>query len=129
MQVDCTLNRRFALLGTLRAFLVGAAEVFGTHTLKARLPQESLRTFETAARYQIYHASAVLVVACVSSRWPGSAVQTAGWLFATERVVISGRLYLLVLTRDLWLGAVTPLGGIALLSGWLTLAWAVVRGR
>jgi uncharacterized membrane protein YgdD (TMEM256/DUF423 family) len=119
------MKHSFALLGALCAFLAVAAGAFGTHALRDTLPQESLTIFETGARYQIYHVLALLTVACVSSRWPGSAVQTTGWLFATKIVVFSGNLYLLALTNARWLGTVTPLGGIALLSGWL----ALVRGR
>jgi uncharacterized membrane protein YgdD (TMEM256/DUF423 family) len=122
------MERSFALLGALCAFLAVAAGAFGTHALRDTLSQESLTIFETAARYQMYHALALLAVACVASRWPGSAVQAAGWLFAAGIVVFSGSLYLLALTSTRWLGAVTPLGGLALLAGWLALAWAVVRG-
>ena len=121
------MERSFALLGVLYAFLAVAAGAFGAHALRDTLSQESLTIFETAARYQMYHALALLAVAGVAKRWPGSATQTAGWLFATGSVVFSGSLYLLALTDARWLGAVTPLGGLTLLAGWLALAWAVVR--
>ena len=77
----------------------------------------------------MYHALALLVAAWVANRWPGSAAQAAGWLFAAGILVFSGSLYLLSITGTQWLGAVTPLGGIALLAGWLALAWAVARGE
>ena len=123
------MERSFALLGALCAFLAVAAGAFGAHALRDRLSQESLAIFETAARYQMYHALALLAAAWVVGRWPGSAAQAAGWLFAGGILVFSGSLYLLSLTGAQWLGAVTPLGGLALLAGWLALAWTVVRGR
>jgi len=122
------MERSFALLGALCAFLAVAAGAFGAHALRDTLSQESLAIFETAARYQMYHALALLAAAWVASRWPGSAAQAAGWLFAAGILVFSGSLYVLALTSAQWLGAVTPLGGVALLAGWLALAWAVVRG-
>ena len=102
------MKRSFPLLGALCAFLAVAAGAFGTHALRDTLSQESLTIFEPAARYPMYHALALLAVACMASRWPGSAVQTAGWLFATGIVVFSGSLYLLALTGARWLGTVTP---------------------
>lgn len=75
----------------------------------------------------MYHALALVLVGWVASRWPGGTAQAAGWLFVAGTVVFSGSLYLLVLTGPRWLGAVTPLGGLALLAGWLTLVWAMAR--
>ena len=123
------MERSFALLGALCAFLAVAAGAFGAHALRDSLSQESLAIFEIAARYQMYHALALLAAAWVANRWPGSAAQAAGWLFAAGILVFSGSLYLLSITGTQWLGAVTPLGGIALLAGWLALAWAVARGE
>ena len=107
------MERSFALLGALCAFLAVAAGAFGAHALRDTLSQESLAIFETAARYQMYHALALLAAAWVASRWPGSAAQAAGWLFAAGILIFSGSLYVLALTSAQWLGAVTPLGGAA----------------
>ena len=122
------MDRTFALIGALLGFLGVAAGAFGAHALRARLTPEDLAIFETAARYQMYHALALLAVAWVAGRWPGAAASASGWLFLAGTLVFSGSLYLLVLTGARWLGAVTPLGGLALLAGWLALAWAVARG-
>ena len=123
------MDRSFALLGSVFAFLAVAAGAFGAHALGGTLSHEALATFETAARYQMYHALALLAAAWVADRWPGPAALAAGWLFAAGTVVFSGSLYLLSFTGARWLGAVTPLGGVAFLAGWFSLAWAVVRGR
>jgi uncharacterized membrane protein YgdD (TMEM256/DUF423 family) len=83
--------------------------------------------FETGARYQMYHALALCAVAWASPRWGGAAV-AAGWLFVAGTVIFSGSLYLLSLSGQRWLGAITPVGGLAFLLGWLALAAAAWRG-
>lgn len=123
-----SLDRLFTAAGAAFGFLGVAAGAFGAHALRARLSPEDLATFETAARYQMYHALALLAAAWATTRWPGGAATLSGWLFITGTVVFSGSLYVLVLTGPRWMGAITPLGGLALLGGWLALAWAVARG-
>lgn len=119
----------FAVLGALFAGLAVAAGAFGTHALRGRLAPDLLDVFETAARYQMYHALALLAVAWALDRWPSGAATLAGWLFVAGIVVFSGSLYLLSVTGARWLGAVTPLGGAAFLAGWLALAWALWQAR
>lgn len=119
--------RAFWLLGCLFGFAAVAAGAFGAHALRARLAPELLTVFETGARYQMYHALALLAVAWLASQWPGGAATAAGWLFTAGIVVFSGSLYLLALTGVRWLGAITPLGGVAFLAGWVALALAGSR--
>jgi uncharacterized membrane protein YgdD (TMEM256/DUF423 family) len=109
------------------ALLSVAAGAFGAHALRARLSPESLAVFETAARYQMYHALGLFAVAWAVSRWPGSLAQWSGWLFVVGTLLFSGSLYALALTGIRWLGAITPLGGAAFLAGWLCLALAAGR--
>jgi len=118
------MPRLFLALGSLSAFLAVAAGAFGAHALRARLGPELLAVFETGARYQMYHALALLVVAGVISVAPSHWAEAAGWLFVAGTVLFCGSLYLLALTGQRWLGAVTPLGGVAFLVGWLSLAMA-----
>ena len=118
------MDRAFALAGAVSAFLAVAAGAFGAHALRARLPADLLAVFETAARYQMYHALALLAVAILAARWPGMPLRAAGWLFIGGTVVFSGSLYLLALTGTRWLGAITPLGGLCFIAGWLALAIA-----
>ena len=120
---------RFLALGSLFAFLAVAAGAFGAHALRSRLSAESLGIFETAARYQMYHALALLAVAWVTDTTPGRLGIAAGWLFAVGIVIFSGSLYLLAITGVRWLGAITPFGGVAFLAGWLCLAVQAMRSN
>lgn len=83
-----------------------------------------LGVFETGARYQMYHALALLAVAWAVGRWPGPWAARAGWLFVAGTLLFSGSLYGLALSGVRWLGAITPLGGVAFLAGWIALAAA-----
>jgi uncharacterized membrane protein YgdD (TMEM256/DUF423 family) len=116
-------HRNFAAAGAALGFLAVAAGAFGAHALRELLAPAQVQVFETAARYQMYHALALLAVAWASSRWPAAVLRFSGWMFVVGTVLFSGSLYLLVLTGIRWFGAVTPLGGIAFLAGWLALAW------
>ncbi|HEX6070022.1 MAG TPA: DUF423 domain-containing protein, partial [Longimicrobiaceae bacterium] len=103
------------------------AGAFGAHALRERLPSSLLAIFETAARYQMYHSLALLVVARTVEVWPGRLTRFAGWAFVVGIVIFSGSLYLLSVTGIRWLGAVTPLGGVAFLAGWAMLGAAGLR--
>jgi uncharacterized membrane protein YgdD (TMEM256/DUF423 family) len=118
------MDRLFVMLGAASAFVAVAAGAFGAHGLRARLAPDLLAVFETAARYQMYHALALLAVAWAAARWPGPLPQWAGWLFVAGTVLFSGSLYALALSGVRWLGAITPLGGAAFLAGWICLALA-----
>ena len=123
------MDRLFFGLGATSAFIAVAAGAFGAHALRARLSPDLLATFETGARYQMYHALALLAAAWATARWPGSLIQWAGWLFVIGTVLFSGSLYALALSGVRWLGAVTPFGGVAFLGGWVCLVLAAMRGR
>jgi uncharacterized membrane protein YgdD (TMEM256/DUF423 family) len=118
------MDRLFFAIGSISALIGVAAGAFGAHGLKSRLSAEMLVIFETGVRYQMYHALATLAAAWAVSRWPGSTAAVAGWCFLIGTLVFSGSLYLLSLTGARWLGAITPLGGVAFLLGWLFLAYA-----
>ncbi|HEY3045677.1 MAG TPA: DUF423 domain-containing protein [Vicinamibacterales bacterium] len=113
----------FMLIGSLAGFLGVAAGAFGAHGLRNRLSPDMLAVFETAVRYQMYHAFALLITAVVIAR-VGDArlLSIAGWSFVTGVVLFSGSLYALALTGMSGLGAITPIGGVALLVGWASLA-------
>lgn len=122
------MNQLFFRLGAASGFVAVAAGAFGAHALRARLSADLLGVFETAARYQMYHALALMAAAWAAARWPGALPHWAGWLFVAGTVLFSGSLYALALSGVRWLGAITPLGGAAFLAGWICLALAVRRG-
>jgi len=117
------------LAGAVSGFLAVAAGAFGAHALRARLAPDMLAVFETAARYQMTHALALLFVGWVARRRPKSALRLAGWLFVVGTVLFCGSLYGLAFSGARGLGAVTPLGGLAFLAGWIALAVGVARER
>ena len=122
------MDRIFFVMGALSAFIGVAAGAFGAHGLKGRLDADMLAVFETGARYQMYHAFALVAAAWAQQRWAGAAVTASGWLFVAGTLLFSGSLYALSLSGVRWLGAITPFGGVAFLAGWLCLAWAAWRG-
>jgi len=111
--------------GALSACVAVLAGAFGAHALRPSLTPAALATFETAARYQMFHALALLIVAGLLERPRHPAVARAALAFLAGTVVFSGSLYALALTGHTWLGAVTPLGGAAFIAGWLLLAWGL----
>jgi len=105
-----------------------AAGAFGAHALRARLAPDLLAVYETAARYQLLHALALVGAATVARLWPGRWASAASWLLGAGILLFSGSLYLLVFTGVPLFGAITPLGGTLLVLGWLALAMAARRG-
>lgn len=108
------------------AALLGATGVilgaFGAHALRARLEPAQLASWSTAVHYQLFHALALLAIA-LSSAGSGRSPGPAPWLFAFGVLLFSGSIYALVLTPWRWLGPATPIGGLLLIAGWLSLLW------
>lgn len=117
---------------TIAAILGGlsvAAGAFASHALREKISERSLEIFETGARYQMYHALALLLVAILISHTtsPQTALVASGWLFIIGIAIFSGSLYALSLTGIKILGAITPLGGVAFIVGWGVLAFAALN--
>lgn len=123
------MNRTFVLAAALLGFIGVAAGAFGAHALRDALSPRDLEIFETAVRYQLIHAVALLGVAAAAARWPevSGALNLAGWSMIAGVLIFSGSLYALVGTGVRGLGAVTPIGGVGLLLGWAALAWAAFK--
>ena len=123
------MTARLALvLGALLSFVAVALGAFGAHALKARLPADMLAVWQTAVQYHGWHALALIAVGLLLLALPGRAgFGFAGWLFVAGIVLFSGSLYALALTGVKELAAVTPVGGLAFLAGWLVLAWSAWR--
>lgn len=115
-------------MGAFLVALAVALGAFGAHALEGRLPPGLLATFETAVRYHLTQALGVLVLALGAQCWERPALGTAGWLVVAGTTVFSGSLYLLVFTGVRTLGAVTPVGGVLLIAGWLAAALVLIRG-
>ena len=121
------MERHFLGIGALSACVAVAAGAFGSHGLRDVVSADRLVVWETAARYQMYHALGLLIVAYLASQKTAGPARIAGWLFVAGTMVFSGSLYALTLTGITILGAITPLGGLAFIAGWLILAWGVWR--
>ena len=120
-------RRAFTAAGAVLAGLAVAAGAFGAHLLRGRLTPPDLTVYETAARYQMYHALALLLAGALPVYRSPSMLRAACGLFLVGILLFSGSLYALALSGRTWLGAITPLGGAAFLAGWACLALAIVR--
>jgi uncharacterized membrane protein YgdD (TMEM256/DUF423 family) len=119
-------TRTAATIAAASAALAVAAGAFGAHALRSRLAPRDLEIFETAARYQILHALALLAAAWLIDRGIAAA-STAAWGFTIGSLVFCGSLYIMVFTGMRWLGAVTPIGGVAFIVGWVMMVVAARR--
>ena len=124
------MAKLFISLASLSGMLAVALGAFGAHALKSRLDDYALGVFQTAVQYHFYHSLALLAVGIIALNQPQAALlRSSGWLFLTGIVIFSGSLYLLSISGIRWLGAVTPLGGLAFIAGWGCLAasgWKLV---
>ena len=122
------MDRFFFTVASLLSALAVGLGAFGAHALRARLDERMLANFETGVRYHFYHALALIAVVVAIKYWPNSNLPNlAGWLFIVGIVIFSGSLYLMALTGARWLGAITPIGGVAFIAGWICLALAAWR--
>lgn len=123
----------------ITALILGAVAVFlgafGAHGLKGQVDDHLLSTYETAVRYQFYHVFAIALTALMYASIPSKNVLLAGKLFIAGIIVFSGSLYLMTLLsltpygQIKWIGAITPIGGLLFISGWLLLAITVYRNK
>lgn len=123
------MSKTFVMLGSAFMFLAVGAGAFGSHGLSAyfsRFP-ELEGTYQTAVRYHMVHALGLFIVAWAEGHFSASMTTWAGYLLLLGIILFSGSLYLLVFTRASWFGAITPLGGLAFLAGWVALFLAAWR--
>lgn len=128
MEANNTRNAVDGRLVTAGASLAGLAVAlgaFGAHTLQSRIDADALDLWHTAVEYQMWHALAVLALGLSGLR--GSRIP--GWMFVAGSMVFSGTLYAMALGAPRWFGAVTPLGGLAMIGGWAVLAVRAARLR
>ncbi len=123
------MEKVFTIIGSALMIVGVGAGAFGAHGLSSYFEQfpNLAGTYETAVRYHVYHAVGILFMAWATTKWPGALTSWAGYLLFAGVLIFSGSLYLLVLTRQSWLGAITPIGGVAFISGWACLLIAAWR--
>ena len=119
--------RLWLILGAANAFLSVVAGAFGAHALKARLTPDLLTIFQTGASYHMFHSLGLIAVGLFAAQRPLPLLQGAGWALLVGIVLFSGSLYALALSGVRALGAITPLGGLGFLVGWLLFALAAWR--
>ncbi|MFC7441370.1 DUF423 domain-containing protein [Laceyella putida] len=119
----------FVLLGSINMALAVAIGAFGAHVLAGKVTEKMLQNWNTGAHYHIIHALALIGVGLLMSKVNGasSLLPIAGWLIFAGIVFFSGSLYTLVLTGVRTWGAVTPIGGVAFIAGWILVAVAAVK--
>ncbi|MCU7917617.1 MAG: DUF423 domain-containing protein [Candidatus Thiodiazotropha sp. (ex Dulcina madagascariensis)] len=121
------MARRFLFIAAVSGMLVVMLGAFGAHALEARLPAAHLGWWQKAVHYQGLHTLALLGAGLLALQRPGRTLLIAGLFFLTGIILFSGSLYLLALTGQRGLALLTPLGGIAFIAGWFTLALAAWR--
>ncbi|NOY27831.1 MAG: DUF423 domain-containing protein [Oligoflexia bacterium] len=121
------MTRIWLTLGCLFGGLSVAGGAFGAHALKIRVTPELLEIFHTGTRYAMVHALALVLTGLVAARVTGATTTVAGWSFGAGILLFTGSLWLMTLTGARWLGAITPLGGLCFLAGWVSLGLACWR--
>lgn len=120
--------RLFLTLGSINAALAVIFGAFGAHALKTRISPEMLNVYHTGSQYHFYHALGMLLVGVLATQLQNDgALRLSGFLMLAGIVLFSGSLYLLAITGVTWLGAITPLGGVAFIAAWIVLALAALR--
>ena len=116
-------SRFAAIVGALLAAAGVALGAFGAHGLRALLTVEALGWWQTAVQYQMWHAIGLLAIAALSAQ----PIRVPASLLAAGTLIFSGSLYVMALTDARWLGAITPIGGVLMIAGWLVLGFAALR--
>ena len=134
------MQKRFLVFSGFSGAIAVALGAMAAHFLKSKvelglMTEASLQAFETAARYQIYHSLALLIVALMVDKFDPKFISKVGYCFMAGIVLFSGSLYLLStasligLSDMLWLGPITPIGGLFFIAGWLLLAFAGMKKK
>jgi uncharacterized membrane protein YgdD (TMEM256/DUF423 family) len=123
-----SISRFFFAAGGIAALLAVALGAFGAHALRSRVAPEMLAVWHTGVEYHLFHALGLFALGFAAAQLPESPlIKYAGWLMLAGIVLFSGSLYLLALTGERWLGAITPIGGLAFLAAWALLVAAVLK--
>ena len=115
------------IIGSVLAALAVSIGAFGAHGLKSKVSSEDLVIFETGVRYQMYHSLGLILIGILGFHYPSNIIQFPAILFLIGIIIFSGTLYLIPLTGLRWLGAITPIGGTALILGWVALVYNIIK--
>lgn len=127
------MNKAFLITAALLGALSVMLGAFGAHALKSKLPADALEIFETSVRYQFYHVFALLAAGILTQYFPGGLINWSGKLFIAGIILFCGSLYLLTYFKASdnqqmnWLGAITPVGGLCFIGGWILLAISFIK--
>ena len=119
------MSKQWLMIGTLSGFFGVVLGAFGAHALKGSLDDKALNVYHTAVQYHLIHALALIGLGLWAGQHPLIDTQVAGWGFTLGIMVFSGSLYALAITQLKFLGAITPIGGISFLIGWIAFAFLV----
>ncbi|ATI02508.1 MAG: uncharacterized membrane protein YgdD (TMEM256/DUF423 family) [Cycloclasticus pugetii] len=119
----------FITLGAFFAFLAVVIGAFGAHAVKGSLSPHYLAVYHTASDYQMWHAIGLILIGVLHQNNPSNLLRIAGWFMLAGMLIFSGSLYILSLTGITILGAITPIGGIALLIAWLLFAYHSFKSK
>ncbi|MEO8739637.1 MAG: DUF423 domain-containing protein [Casimicrobiaceae bacterium] len=120
--------RRCVLAAALALAIAVALGAFGAHALRSRLAPDALAIYQTAVQYHFWHALGLLGVGILMTQWTAARLLAiAAWLLIAGLLLFSGSLYVVAVTGERWVGALTPLGGGAFIAAWLMVAWVAIR--
>jgi uncharacterized membrane protein YgdD (TMEM256/DUF423 family) len=122
------IAKLFLSIGSISGALAVMLGAFGAHGLKDRLSDKMLANYMTGVEYHFYHTLALLIVGVIALHHPNRTLSASGWAFALGILIFSGSLYILALTGITKLGAITPIGGLMFIVGWILFALAVIKG-
>lgn len=122
------MSFNFIFLGSLNLMLAVILGAFGAHGLKARVSPEQLAWWHTAVDYHFWHALGILGIGLLLLHQPLlGAVRSSGWLLQVGILIFCGSLYAMTLGAPRWFGAITPIGGLAMIAGWAVVAWSSLK--
>lgn len=121
------IAKLFLSIGSFSGALAVMLGAFGAHGLKEKLTAEMMAIYKTSGEYHFYHTLALLAVGLIALHIPSRMLTASGWAFTTGILIFSGSLYVLSTSGIKWLGAITPIGGLCFIAGWLLLAVAVLK--
>ncbi|GAF64379.1 hypothetical protein BTS2_1272 [Bacillus sp. TS-2] len=122
------MTKLFLIIGSLVMALAVGIGAFGAHGLEGKISERMLKNYQTGVQYHMIHGVGILIVGFLALKLTSSSLLNgAGWSFLIGIVLFSGSLYIMALTGITKLGAITPLGGLAFIVGWVLIAIAVVR--